>query len=244
MAFIALGACACASRAGLDPGVARRLPGMQRAMSGAPDLDHGRVRVTRFRVDAPDGAWTDEVVSGAGLFAERRVRSDGARYAFGEDAGGPWLRVGDGPVRAATGAWLREERTRRALLGLRFLAPRRGDAAELVTAVDTTWEYAFQPEGGRTLTFDVGGDDLPGAFDSFDDYGRIVACDDVRWSRDAVTSVLAHAQCSTSSGSYEYAAPPSSLRLLRTETRPWHDAPAWALAPVTRVPASRIEHAV
>lgn len=242
-AVVASSACV-SSTTPLGPGVAWRLPRMQRAMRDAPDADRGRVRVTRFRIDAPDGAWTDEVVSGAALFAERRMRSDGAHYAFGEDSRGPWLRVGDGPTREATGAWLREERTQRALMGLRFLAPRRGDAAELVTAVDDAWEYAFQAEGGQTLTFDVQGNDLPGAFDRFDDFGRLVVCEDVRWLRDAVTSVLARARCRTSPGSYEYVSRPFSLRLLQTDAWPDLDALPWAIAPVAREPASRIDHAV
>ena len=135
------------------------------------------LRVLSFRVDGPDGAWSDEVVSSATLFFERRTRFDGATYAFGDDARGAWLRAGVDPARTATGVWLREERTRRALFAMRFLAPATSDAAELVTARDANGEYAFRPSGGQTLTFDVGDDDMPESFDSFDDFGRLVVCD-------------------------------------------------------------------
>src|SRR5688500_7997343 len=95
---------------GVDPLLARRLPRLRSALR--PVTRPGEVLRLRYAVDSFDGEWRWDVVVGDRVYAEQRVRLDGAsRYAFGDDDGGAWLQVESAPVRGAEPHWRREART-------------------------------------------------------------------------------------------------------------------------------------
>ena len=241
-AALVVGSCA-PTVATEDRALTWRLGSIRRALGqprrGAP------TRVLRFSVDGPNGRWTHEIAVGQGLFAERRTRFDGDSYTFGEDTRGPWMRVGDGPVREASDEWRREERTERGLFGLRFLMPSHGDAAEILQDTGRGWEYEFQPAGGHTLVF-AGNDEQhePVMFDSFDDFGRLVVCEHLDWSRDRFAPFLRNARCHTSGLSREWTPRDSRLRLVATEEERLGEAPDWVLAEGERVPRASFDAAV
>src|SRR6185312_17227134 len=79
-----------------------------------------RSKYLRYAVDSDEGTWTREIVIAPGAYAEQRTRrTDGTRYAFGRDAQGAWLRIGDGEViDQRDGTWEQEARTDAGLFGL------------------------------------------------------------------------------------------------------------------------------
>lgn len=99
-----------------------------------------------------------------------------------------------------------EARTRRALFGAELLSPRPGDDAELVGRNGNGWEYSFRPDGGRTITYVVDGrSGMPTSFDYGDGFGRLLVCDDVRWTRVAGRPVLRSARCYTATSDHGHA---------------------------------------
>lgn len=222
-----------------DPALARRLPSLARAMgwqrpSRSPVLVH-------YEVATHDGRWERDIVLGASLYAERRRRTDGPVYAFGEDRRGAWLRVGAAPVRQADDVWRAEARTQRALFDLAFLAPGARDRASFLGAGAGDWELAFLPDGGSSLVFVVArGTRRPEALDVHDPIGRLVACDSVRWVRRQGRTLPAAVRCATVDGAGHHAVE-SHFRL--TGVEPLGAVPAWAAVPARPRPPS-LERAV
>src|SRR5688500_5851863 len=94
---------------GVDPLLARRLPRLRAALRPVTRPDE--VLRLQYAVGSFDGDWRWDVVVGDRVYAEQRVRADGAsRYAFGDDDSGVWLQVDGAPVRAAEAHWRREAR--------------------------------------------------------------------------------------------------------------------------------------
>jgi len=116
-----------------------------------------RSKYLRYAVESDEGTWTREVVVAPGAYAELRTRrADGTRYAFGRDARGAWLRIGDGEVLdQRDGMWDQEARTGAGLFGLGFARPANEDEATYMGRVAGGWELAYRPAGGRTMTFAI-----------------------------------------------------------------------------------------
>ncbi|APR86644.1 Hypothetical protein A7982_11993 [Minicystis rosea] len=158
-----------------------------------------RSKYLRYTTTSDAGAWTREIVVTPSAYAEQRTRSDGSRYAFGHDPQGGWLRIGDGEIiEASASMWDQEARTGAALFGLHFAEPRQEDEAAYMGRRFRSWELAYRPAGGRTLTFSV--DTLrsePTAYDVVDDFGRLVSCGDLSIGHGETGPVLASFRCST-----------------------------------------------
>ncbi|MEM9195872.1 MAG: hypothetical protein AAGF12_42290, partial [Myxococcota bacterium] len=185
----------CASFSGVDPRLTREITDLREAL----DRRVGHATVLEYRVLNHDGEWAHTVVVADGLFAERREHLEtGGSHTFGEDAFGAWLKVGDGPVRAAGPYWRREARSRAALFGLRFLDPSSGEEAFYFPGEGETWEYVYRPRGGRTLTMLITGEALPVAWDHIDGFGRLNVCEDIEWKDNVGHATPAGWSCSSS----------------------------------------------
>jgi Aspartyl protease/PDZ domain len=189
--LLLLGACASPHL-----GTAARLARIDAAMGAS---QASRSKYLRYAMESDAGEWTHEIVVSPGAYAERRTRrSDGVGYAFGRDAAGAWLRIGEGEViDESAGLWDQEARTDAGLYGLGFAHPARGDEATYMGRIAGGWELAFRPAGGRTITLAVDHASEPWAFDVVDDFGRLVSCDGLGWARGAVGPVLAAWSCAS-----------------------------------------------
>lgn len=214
---------------GEPPTMAERLEKVAQAVGTPPA---GDARYLRYAVEGTDGAWLHEIVVGPSMYSERRTRRrDGERYAFGQDEGGSWLQAGGGQPVAVGVSWSELARSRGALHGLRFARPRPGDEAEYVGRSGRSWELAFRPEGGRTMTLTI---DRPTgavrAFDLVDDFGRLDRCDGLRWVREGGVAALGAATCGSASGGRQSHTVGSHLELEAGETLPPARVPRWARA--------------
>jgi hypothetical protein len=173
-----------------------RLGRLDRALGGAAV---GGSKYLRYTMTSDAGVWKREIVVSPGAYAEQRTRSDGARYAFGHDQVGGWVRVGEGaPIEAGTSMWDQEARTGAGLFGLRFTAPGADDEAAYMGKTRLAWELAYRPAGGRTVTFAIDhASSEPTAYDVVDDFGRLVSCDDLAFAHGEAGPVLAAWRCAT-----------------------------------------------
>jgi hypothetical protein len=184
----------------VDPLLARRLPRLRAALRPVTRPDE--VLRLQYAVDSFDGDWRWDVVVGDRIYAEQRVRADGAsRYAFGDDDSGVWLQVDGAPVRAAEPHWRREARTRAALFGMRFLSPALGEEAVYLGDDGDGWEYAFRAAGGRTLNLKIEErSGQPVAFDLLDGFGRLALCEEIEWTEREGRMVPASGTCGSING--------------------------------------------
>ncbi|MFT3764681.1 MAG: retropepsin-like aspartic protease [Minicystis sp.] len=192
----------------------------------------------RYGITSDAGLWTREIVVTASAYAERRTRSDGVRYAFGRDAIGGWLRIGGGEViEASASMWDQEARTGAGLFGLRFTQPGEDDEATTMGKDRRAWELAYRPAGGRTLTFAVDHwTSEPKAYDVVDDFGRLVSCADLSFTRGATGPVLAAFRCSTNDRfGFAGKALHEDARLEADQAIDMAAAPAWAQPGPARV---------
>jgi hypothetical protein len=185
-----------------DPELATRLPALEHQLGHSSDRDGAWL--VAYDVEAHDGRWRHEIAFTHERYAEQHTRLDpesAGSYAFGVDPWGAWLRVGDGPVRAADAHWEREARTRAAIFRLDFLAPREGDEALYLPRSDAAWDYVYRPHRGRSLTFLVDpGRGAPIAWDVLDELGRLAICEDVTWATLRGRRVPGRGRCFTPVG--------------------------------------------
>lgn len=218
-----------------DPALAIRLPALARAFGATRARPAPRPPVlVRYAVTTHDGRWQRDIVLTGRAYAERRTRSDGVVYAFGEDAWGAWLRVGAAPARRADETWRAEARTQRGLFDLAFLSPRQRDDLAFLGAGPDGWELAFKPDGGSSLVFVMArASRPPDALDVHDHAGRLVACDSVRWARRAGRMLPASLRCATVDGAGQHAI---ESRFALVSAAPLASLPAWAAVPPRPAP--------
>ncbi len=221
--FVVLAGCVFQQRG--EP-LEARLSRIAEASGGVPS---GAPRLLRYAVDGHDGAWVDEIVSGRDVVASRRTRHDGQRYAFGLDARGAWLAVGDRPAVTVAGDWAIEARALRALHQLSFAQ------VEEISRDRKEWELAVLPDGGQRLTLFVDRQRMQASeLDTLDAWARIHTCDALEWRRSLDGAVLTQARCGTGNLA-DHREPHRHHRALRRllGVEPLAALPDWA-APVER----------
>ncbi len=160
----------------------------------------------RYRVKAHDGHWTFDMLRGPGFFVQRKRRRDDTRidYEVGRDERGSWIRVGGGEALEVSDSWSSSLQTDEALFGMKFLDPAGSDETTYMGKWGSRWEFAYRPQGARTLTFGIDRKSQRlKAYDMVDDFGRLVQCKGLRFKRLELGPVLSRARCKVSNASHK-----------------------------------------
>ena len=70
---------------GTPPTLEERLEGVEVAIGTSPSRG---ARYLRYTVEGDQGRWVHEILVDGSAYAERRMREDGRKYAFGRDGRG------------------------------------------------------------------------------------------------------------------------------------------------------------
>jgi hypothetical protein len=160
----------------------------------------------RYHVGREGQTWTREFVVGPGSFAELR-RVGGRSYALGlfheGDRELAWLRVGERAPVEIDGPLADDERTEEGMIGMRFAEA--GTPPELEGCTRAVFgskapgvcTFVYTPPDGHALWVDAErGTGRPVGFSRIAQHDAVEACDDIRWSDDDGSPVIASATCS------------------------------------------------
>lgn len=151
----------------------------------------------RYAMQAGDDAWSLEVVSADGAFAERRSRGNTDTHVLGSTPTGTFLRIAARPAVWLDGGLGDETRTRASIFGARFARPGPGDAIELEASGSARATLVHRPAGGSSIwvTLDRA-TSMPLSLDVVSSDDRPLRCAELAWDdRPGERRVLASATC-------------------------------------------------
>lgn len=189
----------------------------------------------RYAMQSGDEAWSLEIVTADGAFAERRSRGGTDAHVLGSTPRGAFLRVAARPAVWLDGGLGDETRTRAAIFGAGFARPRPGDALELEASGSARATLVHRPVGGSSIWLTIDrATSTPTSFDVVSSDDRPLRCDALAWDdRAGQRRVLAEATCT----GFVSDVGRHAITLRLEERRALDALPGWAEPPSAPPPA-------